>query len=222
MAAYDLDEQEQIAQLKAFWSKFGNSITWLLTLIFSAIAAWYGWQWYIRNQALQAGVVYEQFEKAVKEKNIPLVKETTGKLIESFGSTAYGQMAGLQAAKALLEGNDAKSAKAQLEWVANNAKDQSYRVIARVRLAGILLDEGALDEALKLLNPSIVPALEPLVLDRKADVLVAQNKLEEAKTTYLQAYNKLNERDAMRNLIRAKLESIGGTVPEKSADKVAS
>ncbi|MBX7229784.1 MAG: tetratricopeptide repeat protein [Burkholderiaceae bacterium] len=221
MASYDLDEQEKIAELKAFWGKFGNSITWLLTLIFAALAAWYGWQWYERSQALQAGVIYEQLEQAIKEKNLSAIKDSAGKLLESYGSTAYGQMAGLQAAKSLLEGNDAKSAKAQLQWVAAHAKDESYRIIARVRLAGILLDEGALEEALKLLNPSPLPVLEPLVLDRKADVLVAQNKLEEAKSVYLQAYNKLNERDAMRNLIRAKLESIGGTVPEPSLNKVS-
>ncbi len=224
MAAYDLDEQEQLAQLKAFWAKFGNAITWLLTIILTAVAAYYGWQWYQRQQAVEAGVFYEQLEKAVKDKNLPVVKEAAGKLLDTYGATVYGQMAGLQAAKALLDGNDAKSAKAQLQWVVDKARDQSYRVIARVRLAGVLLDEGAPDEALKLLTPSPIPALEPLVLDRKADILVAQGKLDEAKVAYLDAYNKLTERDGMRNLIQQKIEAIGGTVPEKpkSTDKAAS
>ena len=180
-----------------------------------AVAGYYGWQWYARKQALEAGGIYEQLEKAVKDKNLPVVKDAAGKLLNSYGKTVYGQMAALQASKALLEGNDLKSAKAQLQWVVDQGRDQSYRVIARVRLAGVLMDEGSLDAALQLLGPSSIAALEPLVLDRKADIYVAQGKLAEAKVAYLAAYQLLGERDGLRRWIQQKIEAIGGAVPEK-------
>ena len=40
----DLQEQEQVDALKAFWKQYGNLITWVLTLALAAFAAWNGWQ----------------------------------------------------------------------------------------------------------------------------------------------------------------------------------
>ena len=39
----DLEEQEQLDQLKAFWKRWGNLITWLLIAVLGAYAAWNGW-----------------------------------------------------------------------------------------------------------------------------------------------------------------------------------
>jgi predicted negative regulator of RcsB-dependent stress response len=213
MAAYDLEEQEQLASFKAFWAKWGNPITWVLTIVFAAIAAYYGWQWYQRREALAAGVIYEQLEKAVTEKNIATVKDTTGQILEKYAGTAYAQMAALKAAKAMFDNKDAAGAKAQLQWAAEKSRDESYRVVARVRLAGLLLDEKKYGDALALLKTPSIAKLAPLVNDRRGDVFAAQGKAEEAKAAYLEAFKGLDEVDPMRSLVQQKLEALGGAVP---------
>jgi predicted negative regulator of RcsB-dependent stress response len=214
MAAYDLEEQEQLASLKAFWAKWGNALTWVLTIVFSAIAAYYGWQWYQRREALTAGAIYEQLEKAVVDKNMASVKEAVGQILEKHSSTAYAQMAALKAAKAMFDNKDVPGAKAQLAWAAEKSRDQGYRVIAKVRLAGLLLDEKKYDEALVQLTVPAEPKLAALVQDRRGDVFAAQGKRDEAKAAYLEAYKVMEEADPARNLVQQKLEALGGAVPE--------
>jgi predicted negative regulator of RcsB-dependent stress response len=217
MAAYDLEEQEQIAQVKALWAKYGNAVTWLLTIILAGVAAYMGWQYWQRKQAAEAGVVYEALEKAIRDKNVAAGKDAAGKLVSEYGKTVYGQMAALQAARLFVENKDLNSAKAQLQWVIDKGRDESYKTVARVRLAGLLLDEKQFDAALALLAPPKIDKLAPLVSDRRGDVLAAQGKLEEARAAYLDAWNKLEERDPLRGLIQQKLEGVGGEVPAAKA-----
>jgi predicted negative regulator of RcsB-dependent stress response len=133
-----------------------------------------------------------------------------------FGGTAYGQMAALGAAKGAFEANDLKTAKAQLQWVVEHGTDE-YKSIAKLRLAGVLLDEKAYDEGLKLLATDFVPQFTAAVADRKGDILVAQNKLVEARAAYVAALAAMEKKNPGRQLVQVKLESIGGTAETPKA-----
>ncbi|HJW56494.1 MAG TPA: tetratricopeptide repeat protein, partial [Burkholderiaceae bacterium] len=67
--AYDLEEQEQLASLKAWWNQFGNLVTWLLIIALAGYAAWTGWNYYQRTQSVQAGQLYEELQKAAASKD---------------------------------------------------------------------------------------------------------------------------------------------------------
>src|SRR5438067_328090 len=149
--AYDLEEQEQLATVKAWWNQYGNLTTWLLTIALAAYAAWSGWNYYQRSQATQASQLYEELQKAVVAKDNAKVQRAAGDMEEKFSRAAYAQMSALTAAKAAFDANDLKTAKAQLQWVINNGLDDEYKAIAKIRLAGILLDEKAYEEGLKVL-----------------------------------------------------------------------
>src|SRR4051794_3315954 len=47
----DLEEQEQLADIKHFWNEYGNLISWVVIAVFGAIAAWNGWQYWERTQS---------------------------------------------------------------------------------------------------------------------------------------------------------------------------
>ena len=59
--------------------------------------------------------------------------------------------------------------------------------------------------------------------DRKGDVLVAQNKLAEARQAYVAALAAMDKNNPGRQLVQIKLEAIGGTAPAdtKAADQKA-
>ena len=77
MAAHlDLEEQEQLDQLKAFWGKWGNLLTWLLIAVLGAYAAWNGWNYWQRKQSLQASALYEELERAVKSNDATRVESS--------------------------------------------------------------------------------------------------------------------------------------------------
>jgi predicted negative regulator of RcsB-dependent stress response len=206
--AYDLQEQEQLATMKAWWEKYGNFILTVATVALLGIAAYNGWRWYERREALQASVVYEELLKALSGTDAGKKKELAGTIIERYGSSVYAAMAALQMAKVNHDAGDAAAARAQLQWVIDKSGHEEYALIARVRLAGILLDDKALDEALKLLSGEVPAAHATAFLDRRGDVLTAQNKIDEARAAYKEALDKAEAQHPMRNLIQLKLDAL--------------
>lgn len=208
--AYDHEEQEQLATLKAWWRQYGNLIIWLLIIVLGSYAAWTGWQSYQRSQTMQAAQLYEQLQKAAAENDQDRIQRAAGDIRERFAGTAYAQMAALAAAKAAFEKEDVAAAKQHLQWLADKGEDPTYRALARIRLAGLLFDEKTYDEGLNLLNGEFPPAFANLVADRRGDFLVAQGKMDEARTAYRQALENTTEEDPARQYIQLKLDAIGG------------
>mgnify|MGYP002040530053 FL=1 len=136
---------------------------------------------------------------------------------DKFARTAYAQMSALTAAKSAFDANDFKTAKAQLQWVIDKGLSDEYKAVAKVRLAGIMLDEKAYDEGLKLLTGEFPVQFASVVSDRKGDILVAQNKLDEARDAYQTALDKSDAKNPARQLIQIKLDAIGGAPAKKAA-----
>jgi predicted negative regulator of RcsB-dependent stress response len=214
--AYDLEEQEQLATLKEWWAKYGNLTTWVVIAGLAAYSGWNGWNYYQRNQAAQASVLFDEMQTAINAKDNAKVARVAGDIESKFGRSAYASLGALSAAKTFFDANDLKAAKAQLEWVVAHGNEE-HKNIAAIRLAGVLLDEKAYDEALKALAAATLPQFKVDVEDRKGDILAAQNKTEEARNAYKAALEAADKNNPGRQLIQLKLESIGGTVPEVKA-----
>ncbi len=99
----DLEEQEQLDQLKHFWKTWGNLISWVLIIVLGAYAAWNGWQYWQRNQATKASALYDEVEKAVQAQDLTRVERSIADMKNKFGSTLYAHQAGLVAASVLSE-----------------------------------------------------------------------------------------------------------------------
>ena len=205
---YDLQEQEQLASMKAWWDKYGNFILTVATVVLLAIAAFNGWRWYERREAQQAAAVYDELLRALDGADANRKKELAGTLIERYGRTVYAPMAALQMARVNHDAGDTAAARAQLTWVIDQSGHQEYALIARVRLAGVLLDDKAYDEALKALAATVPKSHATAFADRRGDVLVAQNKLEEARAAYQEALEQADAGNPLRNLIQLKLEAL--------------
>jgi predicted negative regulator of RcsB-dependent stress response len=214
--AYDLEEQEQIATFKAFWSRYGNLITWVLIAALGSYAAYNFWNSHKRTQSVEASALYDELQSAVTANDNAKVQRIASDMQKKYDGTVYAQMAALGAAKTAFEANDLKTAKAQLQLVVDKGNDE-YQALARLRLAGVLLDEKSYDAALKLLGEDMPPQFAVNVADRKGDVLVAQNKLIEARQAYIAALAAMPKEHPARQLVTVKLEAIGGSAPEETS-----
>lgn len=214
--AYDHEEQEQLATLQDFWKKWGNLIMTALIIVLGAYAAYNYYNYHQRTQATEASVLYDQMQASLSTKDNAKVQRMAADVQSKYKSSAYAQMAALSAAKSAFDISDLKAAKAQLQWVVDNGSDE-YKSIARLRLAGVLLDEKAYDAALQQLGADILPQFAGAVADRKGDILVAQNKIAEARTAYLAALSAMDDKNPGRQLVQLKLEAIGGVVAETKA-----
>lgn len=218
MATYDLEEQEQIAELKAWWKQYGNLLLGLLTAASLAVLAWQGWNWYQRNQAAQASGILTNVQKAASQRDAKQAAAYAGELIDKFPGTTQAALAVLLASRLQFDGGDVKTAKVQLNWAVDHAAEPELREIARLRLANLLLDEKATDEALKVLERDPIPAFVGRFAELRGDILATQGKTEEARKSYGVAITKADEaaksapgeNDRAKATLQLKLESLGG------------
>jgi len=218
MATYDLEEQEQLDELKTWWKMYGNLVTGILVVVALAAASWQGWNWWQRQQAAQASAIFSGLQTAAVQKDAKRARELAGELIDKYSSTAYAGMGTLVAARVQVDAGDARNARVQLAWAAENAKDPGLRELARLRLAAVMLDEKAYDEALKQLAAEPPAAFAPRFAELRGDIFAAQGKTAEARDAYDAALAKFDgqakgdetrQRAGYSELVQAKRDSLG-------------
>lgn len=208
----DLEEQEQLAELKHFWKTYGNLISWLLIAVLGSYAAWNGWQYWQRNQAAKASALYDEVERAVLAQDVQRIERSVADMKDKFGGTQYAHQAALLAARSLSEKGKPEQARTWLAWVAADAPVPALRDLARVRLAALQWEGQSADEALKTLQAEFSTELAPLAADLKGDVLLSMGQNTEAVTAYQQALKGLAEGSEYRRVVQAKLGALGVVV----------
>ena len=206
----DLEEQEQLDQLKHFWNTYGTLITWIVLLAAGTFIAWNGWQYLQRSKAAQASALYDELERGAQAGDTQRIERALTDMKDKFAGTAYAQQAGLLAAKTLYEKGNTEASRGALAWVAEKAVDPGYQAVARLRLAAELLDAKQYDEALKQLDGSFPnKEFEALAADRKGDIHLAQGKREEARAAYKKAWSAFDAGTDYRRLVEIKLNAVG-------------
>lgn len=209
--ALDLEEQEQVAELKAWWKQHGRLVTSVIVAAALGFSGWQGWRIWQQNQAANAAGLYDTLARAADAGDSKALRDAAGTLIESYPRTLYATMGALTAARFYFDHNDPKSAKVQLQWVLDHTPSEEMRDLARLRLAAVLLDEKSYEEALRLLNAAHSPAFEAQYAALRGDVLVAKNQVTDARAAYKLALEKAGKQDgAFRETVRMRLDALGG------------
>lgn len=215
----DLEEQEQIDELKHFWNKYGSALTWLLIAVLLTYSAWTGWQFWQRRQAAQASVLFETVERSVQSQDQTLLTRALADMQDKFSSATYTQHASLMGAKFFAEHQDLDAAEKNLTWVKDHASDEGLVSLARLRLSALAMESKKWDQAREWLKKPFPKAFEPLSLDRLGDIDLQEKKMDDAKTHFQQAWSTMSERDEYRPLIEVKLASLGVDVRSIDLDK---
>lgn len=215
----DLQEQEQLDALKAFWKQYGNLVTWVLILLLGGYAGWNGWQYWQRDQAVKAGAMFDELDRSAQAGDLDRTARVFKDLQERYGRTAFAAQAGLLTARVQFDKGQADAARATLTWVADKGSDDALRTVARLRLAGLLLDAKQPDEALKQLDAATATGFEALVADRRGDILLAKGQKAEARAAFEAAYKGMEERQDYRRLVEAKLTALGAAPAASGAVK---
>jgi predicted negative regulator of RcsB-dependent stress response len=208
MPVYDLEEQDQIDDLKAWWTRYGGTITVALVLGLLVVAGIQGWRWYAGHRAENASVLYSAVSEAARAKDAAKAKDAITQLTERYGSTAYAPRAELLYAKMLYDAGDRDGAKAQLAWVVDHASEDELQAIARYRLAQLQIDEKQYDAALATLDAKHPAAFEGLYADLRGDALVAAGRPADARAAYENALAKLDAKSTYRNYVQVKHDAI--------------
>ncbi len=212
----NLEDQEQLDELKHFWKSWGDLITWVLIVFLGGYAAWMGWQSYESKQAAHSAALYDTVERAALSNDLPLLDRSVSDIEEKFASTTYAQQAALLAARVYNDKDRKADAKKQLTWVIDKASDEGYQALARLRLASLLVEDKAYDEARKQLTAKTPEAFAPLMSDRLGDLAMLQAQPAEAVQHYKNAWKGFEPNADYRRLVAVKLAALGAD-PEDAA-----
>ena len=213
----DLQEQEQLDSLKAFWKQYGNLVTWVLILALGSFAAWNGWQYWQRDLGFKSGAMFDELERAAQAGDVDKTARIFADLKGRYPSTAFAEQAAFTTAKLQFDKGQADAAKATLAWLAEQGGQEELRTVARLRLAALQYAGKQYDDALKTLDAATAKGFEPLVADRRGDVLLAQGKADAAKVAYQVAWAGMGEKTDYKRVVDAKLTALGAS-PEAAAE----
>jgi predicted negative regulator of RcsB-dependent stress response len=204
---YDFEEQERIAEIRHWWEDNGKYVYAGVAALVVAVAGWRGWQYYSHVQAEDAAALVADLPKA--KGDAKKVGDIAQLAIDKYPRSFYASEAALLSAQASFEAGDLATARARLEWVLKNGRDE-HRSLARLRLAAVLLDMKQHAEALELLEANKDEAYAALVADLRGDILFAQGRTDEARAAYKLALEKSDARSPMRSITELKLGALGG------------
>ena len=206
---FDLEEQEQLDQLKHFWSKWGTPITGALIVVFGSFAAWNGYQYWQAREATQAAALADAVTVAVEGQQLERIGQPWADLQSGYARTQQAAQAGLLVAKAQADAGQWDQAKQALAWVAENGNDQGLQALARLRLAAVLVEQKQLDAALQQLAASFPAEFAAAAADRRGDVYALLDKKTEAVAEYEKAYQAFDSQVDYRRLVEFKLNALG-------------
>ncbi|MDB5800277.1 MAG: putative transrane protein [Rhodocyclales bacterium] len=213
MAAYDLEEQEQLSAMKAWWEKYGNLISTVVAVIALAVLAWQAWSWYQRSQNDKATALYAEVFLAAQGGDSAKLQQAANQLTNEYPGLLQASLGALLAAKVDVDKKDTKSAKVKLAWVMEHSKEVLVKDLARLRLATLLLDDKAYDESLKQLEGGVTQEFASRFAELRGDVLLEQGKPDPARQAYKQALEKIPatvEGGTLKNIVQTKLDELGG------------
>jgi predicted negative regulator of RcsB-dependent stress response len=215
MAALDMHEQEQVDVLKAWWKENGTRLILAAVLVVVVVVAAFGWKTWQGKQHDEAAALFDEVVKQAEANDPKRMDEAAAILVSKYGSTVHAARAQLLAAQINLIAKNDNAATGQLQWVTDHASDEGLRTAARLKLAGLRLDEKKFDEALKLLDGEHPEAYNALYEDMRGDIYLAQGKKEEARAAYKQALEKSVSRGIFASLVQVKIDALGGDPAEK-------
>ena len=207
--SYDFEEQERIAELKAWWEDNRWYVVGAIVAAVLAFAGYRGWKEWSARQSEDAAAMYQPVADAVKANDAKKLTATADALIAKHPRSFYASQAALVAAKAAFDAGNMDEARKRLEWVVEHGPDE-HRGVARVRLAAVLLDQKKYSEALRALDANKDEGFVALAADLRGDIMLAQGRLDEARAAYKLAVEKASAGHPVKSLAETKLNALGG------------
>lgn len=207
MAVHLQDEQE-IANFKYFWQHWGRWLFGLLVLLALAYFGWVMYQNHTHSNSEKAAVVFETFVEQSQANHIAESKKTLIKLQEDYPDTIKAAQATLMMAATTFNQGKYDETVKHLQWVKAKQSSDLIQAITAQRLAVTFLQQKKYTEALNALDVKIASQFEPMLLDTKGDVLLAQQKTKEAIAAYQKALDLSSQDNPLTQLLKMKLDTL--------------
>ena len=182
MTEYETEEQ-RVEAIRKWWAENGTSIILGAVLGIALLVGWRGWAYWKEKIAREASDHYARVAAALESGNLESAEREAGLLKVDYGSTPYAAIAALALARLEAARDRLDAAATELQWVLDNARQETARQVARLRLARVRTTQGRPDEALTLLT-GLPEAYTALAEEARGDALRAKGDVDGARKAY--------------------------------------
>jgi predicted negative regulator of RcsB-dependent stress response len=211
-----LTEQEQIELLKTWIKQYSLVILAGMALAFVSITGWRYWQQRQNKIISHASSVYDEMLTVRAQNNASATLVQADKLFTHYPHTVYSQMAALMLARDAINKKDFAAAEKHYEWVIDHSSVDSFRQIARIRLARVLLVNGNPQKSLDTLKTVNEKSYQGMIEEVKGDAYLAMHNIALAREAYKKALAELPNAEVIRPLLQMKYDNLATSTPQAS------
>ncbi len=193
MSVY-MTEEEQLAAIKAWWSRNQRWITVVLSAALVVVATYRYITWQTEKTTHRASDAYEQLMRVTAADDSASIEAHAKALIKNHPKTVYRDAAALLLAKHWVSVNQSDEARETLQSVVKHAKMPALKQVAQIRLVRLWISEKSYDNALNTLEKMDDAMYKPLIEELKGDIYAAQGRTEAAALAYREAREEIKLR----------------------------
>lgn len=217
-------EKEQIDEIKAWWKENWLFIVGGIGIAIASVWGWRAWEAHELRVAEMASSQYEEMGIQLAAGNTERADAILVELKQEFGGTVYAALAALKQAEMAVAAKDHATAASELRWVMESGIDRELQLLARVRLARVLLVDGDVDGALTISRVSKSGRFQSVLDEVRGDAYFLQGDKDAARTAYESALANLSDGAGDARLIQRKLDNLSmpAAVLDTSTDEQVS
>jgi predicted negative regulator of RcsB-dependent stress response len=183
----DLTEKEQLDALRAWWAENGSYVIGGVVVGMLIIFGWNRWQATIENTEVAASSLFEDVMDAAGRGNLDAAEEPANELFISYNDSPYAAQARLAMARLYMDNGRDQDAADVLRGVIDADPNGELTLIARLRLAKILLYQGKAQEVVDLISDLPESAFAARFSELLGDAYVELEDYEAAEAAYIAA-----------------------------------
>jgi predicted negative regulator of RcsB-dependent stress response len=183
----ELSEKEQIEEMRAWWSEYGNYVMGGIVVGIALMVGIGQYRSNTENTQIEASALYETVFEAVADGKTEDAEAAASELYADYASTVYPAQARLAMARLYMDKGRDKDAADTLSSLVDAEPDSELGLIARLRLAKVLLYQDKPQEVIDLLSNLEDSAFTPRYSEVIADGHVMLGQYSDARDAYLLA-----------------------------------
>ena len=179
-----ISEKEQIEQLRSWWSEYGGYVIGGLGLGIALLA---GLNYYTNSKLeaqLEASVLYESLTQQVVSGSLEAAEAVADELSMDYASTSYAAQAQFAMARLYMDKNRDQDAADALSAIIASDADEELKLVARARLARVLLYQNKAQDVVDMLEGQESEAFGPVYQELLGDAYYALGRVEDAQVAY--------------------------------------
>jgi predicted negative regulator of RcsB-dependent stress response len=212
-----LSEKEQLEQIRSWWSEYGGYVIGGLGLGIALLA---GLNYYNSSKLeaqLEGSALYESLTQHVVAGDLEAAEAVVDELGMDYADTSYAAQAQLAIARMYMDKNRDQDAADVLQAVIAGDADEEVKLVARARLARVLLYQSKAQEVVDLLQGQKSKAFGPTFQELLGDAYHALGRIDDARIAYQSVMLNPEARDTVdQQLVQWKSLDL----PETSEDAV--